>query len=257
MNLLLLGFVLFCGSLAQATIELSRMLVNVTTSNGSEFVLHHDMNDTRLYLSNPAPGDLKSRYTMVAHSRDKTTLKIDVIKFVSGQATEHYDISDMTQRLVRPVTAQVLTSLEKLCPDIHFMCKAIKDEGLRKTTQIRRKVPLKIRHLLPSFSTTYEKVVYAAMGPFFEKLEGQLPKSLVGGQSKPSKKKLEKRGAARDQEQPQVISFSISGHDRFGRAAALQASIGHDGMRMAIQSHLSSIRELHSDESYLKYDLKD
>lgn len=230
-------------------IELQRMLMNITTSNGSEFVLHHDIHDTRLYLSTPSPlinDEPNVRYTMVVHSRDKLALKVDVIKFRAGMAEEHYDISDMTSKLVRPVTAEVINSLEALCPDIHFICKAIKEAGLRKTTQLRRRIPEKVRRLLPAFPTTYERVVYSAMSPFFIQLQTQIPKRFeMVPRSTLAKKQAEEAP-------PPTFSFSLSGHDRAGRVASMQTSFGTEGIRMAIQSHHASIRDLYNDESYLK-----
>jgi hypothetical protein len=239
---------LLFACLAYGQIELQRMLMNITTGNGSEFVLHHDIHDTRLYLSTPSPLDDERtvRFTMVVHSRDKLALKVDVIRFRAGMAEEHYDISDMASKMVRPVTAEVINSLEALCPDIHFVCKAIKEAGLRKTTQLRRRIPEKVRRLLPAFPTTYERVVYSAMSPFFIQLQSQIPKRF----EMVPRGTLAKKAA--EDAPPPTFSFSLSGHDRAGRAASMQTSFGTEGIRMAIQSHHASVRDLYNDESYLK-----
>lgn len=240
--MLLLAFAVLFG-LLRAQAELQRVQLNITAANGSEFRLNHDNHDTRLYLTTRSEAGLK--YTLLVHSRDNTLLKVEIVKFdLKGTVDEHYDISDMRRKLVHQATGDVLMALERVSPDIHFLAKEIRQHGLRRTTQVRTRVPMRVRRLLPSIPTVYERVLYAALGPFFPKLELGLPKHFEPFAKAAQPWKTQHRRARA------TVSLQLTAADAEHRECSLDLAYGPAGLQLAIQSHLPSISLLYEDAAH-------
>lgn len=234
-----------------AQAQLERLSVNITCPNGSEFLLNHDNHDTRLYLSTPSTEGDDSKFTMVAHSRDNVLLRVDIVKWnADGIAEDHFDISDLKKPMVNQATHKVVTALESLGPDVFFLLKEMKNEGLKRSTKIRRNIPEKVRKVLPNLPLIYEHILYSALSPFFDKIEHRLPKSFeVFPKNQPQewKKRYQKKDERKEARQ---YVFENVGLDKFGRPTEMSAKFGLDGVFIDIKAHLPSIVDLYNDDSY-------
>jgi hypothetical protein len=189
---------------------------------------------------------------MVAHSRDNVLLRVDIVKWSpDGIAQDHFDISDLKRPMVNQATHKVVTALESLGPDVYFMLKEMKNEGLKRSTKIRRSLPEKVRKVLPNLPLVYEHVLYSALSPFFDKIEHRLPKSFeLFPKTQPQewKKRYQKQEGKKEARQYVLENVGL---DRFGRPTEMRAKFGIEGVFLDIKAHLPSVVDLYNDDSYL------
>lgn len=211
------------------------------------FELHHDPYDTRTIITSQDTRKEGLLHKLLIHSRDNILLKVELLTIdKEGYTLAHNDISDIRKNLVRPATNDAIESMQASSPDIYFFLIELKEKGLRRTTQIRKKLPPKVRLAFPSLPTPYERLIFGALGPFFEEFGQKMPKGFeIFPKPKPSPKG---KGAARNpaKKATSVLKFDLNAEDRAGSPCESNPA----EFVMTIVSNAGNLIEVYQEETY-------